>query len=188
MEERLHFSYEVDSEDRVAAVKGSWLDFGGSSSVAKSGDEVSDEVVGKMIWEFIAEGEPKQFFERIFFFVRVERVPANVPFRADAPDRRRFMELHIQPLGQSRLGLDGFLLNEDERPTLRLLDPSCERSERTLSICSLCKKVGAPGGGWCEAEQVAEQLSLSSADSQPRLSHVVCPGCLSLYEQGFFWA
>jgi hypothetical protein len=59
------------------------------------------------------------------------------------------------------------------------LDRFAERSQHRMTVCSGCKRVRAPAGGWLELEHASVRLSLLAQRCPPALQHDLCETCRS---------
>ncbi len=168
-------SYGIDSDDLLVRVGGDWDAF---SSGNDAPDLTESAVLGTSIWDHVIGAETRQLYQTLFRNVRRIGAVAEVPFRCDAPTRRRFMELEIVPLAEDGLDLNSRLIREELRDSVPLLDLRLTRGRDVLVVCSWCRRVSMPEGRWVEAEEALAELRLFEMPL-PRLSHGVCPDCLA---------
>lgn len=174
MPEPVEYRYELDAADRIRAVDAAWIRFGRENG---PGDLDRDRVVGRSIFEFIAGGEVRHLYALLFRAARTRRAPICLPFRCDAPDRRRFMELRIEPAADDGLVLAGRLLGEEGREPIPLLLPDAPRSGELVAVCSWCKRVRTAPGVWEEVEDAVGTLGLFEEATLPGLTHGICEPC-----------
>jgi hypothetical protein len=168
--------YRLDSEDRIVSVGAEWLAF----ARANAGAELEPgAVLGRRLWDFIADRETRHLYGLIFATARLERRNVTIPFRCDSPTSRRYMELAIEPLADDALDLSSMTIREEPRSYVALLDPSVPRSDDLLVICSWCKQVLVPRTGWVEVEIAIRRLDLFASAQLPNLSHGMCSACES---------
>jgi hypothetical protein len=168
------FRYEVDATDRIRRVDAAW------GRVARANGAAAADparVVGRSIFDFIAGGEVRHLYGLLFRSARTRRRPIRLPFRCDAPDRRRFMELRIEPGAAGALRIATSLLFEEPRPVVRLLDAATPRSDELVALCSWCKRVRTAPGVWQEIEDAVRALGLFDEASMPGLTHGICAPC-----------
>lgn len=169
--------YRIDARDRITFVSPAWVAF----AINNGAPELTGEsVLGKSLWDFVADRETRHLYGLVFEKVRRDRRPITIPFNCDSPTLRRFMELAISALPDGHIDLAGRLLREESREPARLLDRMAERSQSYLRICSWCKCVEAGGNDWVEVEDAIQGLTLFSSSVLPQLTHGVCPTCRSL--------
>jgi hypothetical protein len=172
--ERLLCTYRVDAGDRITSLGGDWLAF----AAANDAPELTPEaVVGRLLWAFVAGEGTQQLYRHLMKRVRASGAPIVVPFRCDSPNLRRDMRLALSHLSGGTIEFRTRLVRASPRTTLALLDRRARRGSRAISMCSTCKRVGAPGGEWFELEDAVVRLRLLSVHPLPRLAHALCPRC-----------
>lgn len=109
--------------------------------------------------------------------VRGDAGGVELPFRCDAPDLRRDMDIYIAPTSSGRLVLfQTRLRSEESRQFQTLLDPAARRSEEIVEMCGWCDRFQIDGE-WVEVEEAAERLRLFLHNEPPTISHSICPDC-----------
>lgn len=169
------FVYLVDAEDRITFVDENWLAFAGENGPPKL---TAETVIGQPLWNFVSEITTRHIYQLLMGRVRTSGLPVCIPFRCDSPDRRRFMELQINPLPAGALELRSRLFREEERRYVALLDAAIPRSKQMVSMCAWCKKVKV--ADWVEVEAAVHELGMFAERSVPLISHVTCPACEKL--------
>lgn len=167
------FVHCVDASDRVIWTNRAWCDFAEENQVSR----LSDAVRGASLWDFIRGRETRYLFQLMMEKVRREKGPLTVPFRCDAPDRRRFMEMTLRSGPDASVVFSSRLVKQEFRESVALLAGDAARSEELLHCCGWCKKFQLPSGQWEEAERAIVELGLFEAVAVPRISHGVCPVC-----------
>jgi hypothetical protein len=167
-------SYQIDSQERIVAVGDDWLDFARGNGAPEL---TAEAVVGACWSDFVADPETRSLYGKIFDRVRLNDAELIVPFRCDSPDRFRFMRLVISPGLGGTLTCLGLLEREQERPFYSILDKAFPRSDRSLPICSLCRKVEVAPKEWLEIEDAVVRLDLLDSTRVPRLEERVCAEC-----------
>lgn len=163
--------YRVDGNNVIVDVRGPWREL----ASANGAPELA-EPIGQDLLETIAGGSTRMVTKDLLDRVRATRRTVEIPFRCDAPDRRRFMRLRLLPVGERGIAFRSWLVREEERPPVRILDIQEARSDELLKICSWCKKVDADGE-WLELEEAADRLALFEAPLLPDLTHGICDEC-----------
>jgi hypothetical protein len=166
--------YRIDKDDRITSVDQKWDEFAEANQAAAIRGH---DIVEQRLFDFIEGWECQQIYRTLFRQVRVRQQSAEFGFRCDAPDRRRFMSMRLDPLPESGIELNSYLVREERRDPLRLLDARIPRSRELLEMCSWCKKVLLSPMQWVEPEEAVRQLDLFAADSLPKISHGMCPAC-----------
>ncbi len=171
------FVYVIDETDRIVGVSDNWLAFAEANEAAASCHP--DRAINEPIWKFIDGLEATQFYEVIIANVRGRGITVTLPFRCDAPDRRRYLELTIAPVPQGYVEFTSRIIRTEPREKLELLQAGVPRSGELLTMCSVCRKVEVPGMGWAEAETAVVALRLFEEPVLPQTSHGLCPDCFS---------
>jgi hypothetical protein len=169
--------YRLDELDRIRWVGGAWSDFARANGAPELAEA---DILGRRVWTFVAGIETRHLYELMFEAVRRGRGAVVVPFRCDAPQLRRFMELEIRSLPGAALELTASLLREEARAPEPLLDARAPRTSEVLSICSVCKRLRVAHDRWLAVEDAVRVLDLFGRVELPGLSHGVCPDCASL--------
>ena len=174
-----HFEYIINRQDIIVDVSDSWLTFANDND----SDYSRDSVIGKSLWYFVSNAQTRHLYRILIDKVRKTAEYVQVPFRCDAPDRRRFMELEISLLNNGYIEFKSRLIRTELRPTMRLLDSKIPRSNKKLSLCSWCKQVQVDARRWMEVEHAVNALGLFELQTMPDLNHGICPEC----EQRLFY-
>ncbi|HEU6447498.1 MAG TPA: PAS domain-containing protein [Verrucomicrobiae bacterium] len=165
------FICRVDSEDKIIFVDAHWTQFAGENG----SDLTPKAVIGNSLWIYMSDVTTRHLYRIFMHRVRHHRRDIMVPFRCDAPDRRRFMRMTLRPLSDDGVEFSSELLREEPRQKVNLLDATFPRRTDFLEMCSWCKKVKAPD--WVETEEGVARLRLFDAPQLPWVSHSVCPEC-----------
>ncbi len=171
------FVYVIDEADRIVSVSDNWLPFAEANDAAESCHP--DRVVNEPIWRFIDGPEATHLYEVILASVRTRGITVTLPYRCDAPDRRRFLELRIAPVAREHIEFTSRIIREELRERVELLQAGAPRSHDLLKMCSVCRKVEVQGTGWAEAEAAVVALRLFEETALPQISHGLCPDCFS---------
>jgi hypothetical protein len=175
------FIWSIDDRDKLVHVNDAWLAFAGENTAPQL---TAASVLNQPIWHFIQGQETVYLYKQIFRRVRAGKSPVIFPFRCDSPDCRRFMEMQLTHLPGGAIQFMSYILREEWRQPLDLLDVSRDRSGEFLKICSWCKKVDIPNQGWGEIEAAIEPLDLFGHRSMPRMTHTICDSCYSTLKRG----
>lgn len=171
--------YSIDDVNVIISVSDEWERFAvenGAQALSRA------DVAGRSLWDFICDMETRYLYELLFERVRNTGTSFTVPFRCDAPDRRRFMELEVRAEPEFGLGLTARLLAEELRPRLAILDVGVERSDELIFLCGWCKRVRLDEETWNELEEAIARLGLFEQSVLPGISHVTCPTCAARIE------
>jgi hypothetical protein len=170
--------YIIDNENRIINVSGNWRAF----ALENQGGESChpDRVMNEPIWKFIAGNETRYLYELCLAKVRAQQQPLILPFRCDAPDRRRYLELKMTPLAREKVAFASRILREEPRERVQLLQHDVVRSEEMIKMCSMCKKVNIAENVWIEVEDAIIDLKLFEKKILPRISHGCCQPCYEI--------
>ncbi len=166
-------SYQIDATDRLIQVNPAWTEF----ALANEGAKVLPEVIlGKSLWQFISADPIQDIYRRLTRLARDGR-GSTFRFRCDSPSQHRIFRMGIAALPAGKVEFTSTLLNEEDRPSISLLQSRTSSSQLPIRICSWCHAVAWPGEAWQPLESAAERaLGLEEADL-PELSHGICEAC-----------
>lgn len=170
------FIYEVAPPGQtIAYVNDAWLDFAIENGCASLSRE---NVIGRSLWEFVAGATTRHLYETLGQLVVEQERTAEIHFRCDAPDYRRFMKMRLKPLPHACLRYECRILHEEGREAVSLDAAFLEMDAAMVVMCSVCKKVQRPvDGAWIEVEDAVNQLDLLDAGAACNISHGLCPEC-----------
>lgn len=168
------FEYHINEYNQISYVNEAWLDFGKDNQAVNL--SLSD-VLGRSIWSYMQNRETEAIYQIIVNNVRKKGIDFALLFRADSPDKRRFMELRINPIENNGVRFNSVLLDEEPRSYVTLLDNNIRRKSSFIIICSWCKMVNVSREHWIDIEAAVKFLNLFKSDPYPRLSHHICPSC-----------
>jgi hypothetical protein len=174
------FIWIIDDADKIVHVNDDWLAFARENGAPQLSASV---VLEAPIWRFIQGQETVYLYQQIFGRLRAGKSPIKFPFRCDSPDCRRFMEMKLSLLSGTAIQFLARLLRQEFRQPLDLLNPSGDRSEEFLKICSWCKKIYIPDHGWGEVEAAIGPLDLFGRHPMPRMTHTICESCYDVIRQ-----
>ena len=173
-------SYTINAQDQIVSVNRSWQEFADSNGATNID---GDQELGHSVWHYITGAEVRQLYEMLFDGVRRKRRAVTVPFRCDAPDRRRFMELQVTPGStDGALVVSCVTLREEERDGAPLFAETDPDPDKLLKVCSWCKHIEMDDD-WVEVEEATQRLNLFAARRLPRLTHGICPQCAALVRE-----
>jgi hypothetical protein len=172
-------TYQIDKENRLISLSDEWYPFAQKNKAAHLTAEM---VLNKSMFVFVADRRCQHLYQLLIESAKRSKHTLRFPFRCDAPDRRRFMQMEIVASADESLSFKSCLLREEVREVVLLLDTDADRSDEFLIICSWCKRVKIDTQEWAEVEAAIEQLELFNAERLPELSHGICPKC---YQETF---
>ncbi len=164
--------YILDADDRIRAVDGDWVDF----AVANGARELASSVVGTPLWAYISDRTTRHLYELILRRARERQESVRIPFRCDAPDAIREMELEIHPREDRSVEFISRTLATRPREALPLLDPSASRTETFVRMCGWCKRM-EHDGRWKELEEALRDSAALGDPPLPMLTHGICDDC-----------
>jgi PAS fold len=165
--------HRIDSQQRIVFVNQAWTDFALSNEAPRL---IPENVLGTLIWKHIADSETRALYNAILDRVAKHSRTIRFPFRCDAPDRRRYMEMVVSPLPQG-IEFTSTLIREEPRPPLPILSSVAPKGDDFIRMCGWCKKVALPGDKWAEVEEAVGVLDLFTDQILPSISHGICPDC-----------
>ena len=165
-------TYRIDSDDRISFLDARWDE---CASVAGRSAMTAANLIGRPFADFITGVEAKHVSDLL---VRRARAGATVtvPFRCDAPDRRRYMSMTITGLSDRSVEFHTRLMREECREPQALIDGGIARSDSLVTVCSWCKKVKLDEA-WVEIEDAVGRLQLFDVAALPRITHGMCAAC-----------
>ncbi len=168
-------SYSIDGNDRIVALGDEWHKF----AIANDAVELTAPgLIGESVWPFITGNETRHLYQVMLARVRMSGATVRFPFRCDAPNKRRFMEMEMRPHGEDGVEFVTQLLREETRPAIALLEHKPTRANWMIRMCSWCKRVATPD--WVEVEDAIQRMQLFSLEMAPQVSHSVCLDCRQL--------
>jgi len=171
------YEYIVDEQDRIVRLCDNWLYF----AECNGGGETChpNMVMNKPIWDFIEGGEATHLYQVMLKRIRASNRGLKFSFRCDSPDKRRFLELAIEPLN-TFLRFTTYIMREESRDPVVILDASISRSQDCVKMCSVCKKIKVDADSWAEVESAITNLKLFERPQMPAISHGVCGDCFKV--------
>jgi hypothetical protein len=168
------FVYTIDANDFLTSVGPQWLAFAVENH---AGHLTPETVIGSSLWAHITEPTTRYLYRTLLQQVRATDRSVLLPFRGDAPDLRRFMQLRLTHLGDGAVELESTVKTLEPRLAVSLIDPRLPRSTETVTLCSWCKKVATPD--WVEVEEAVGTLRLFEKSCPPQVTHGICDECQS---------
>jgi hypothetical protein len=172
--------YRLDPHDVITRVNSAWRAF----AVENGAPALASSVVGTSLWAHVGGTETRRLYSAVLATVRAAGRSVTLPYRCDAPDERRWMQLTVRPLGRGHLQIVSALVRRAARTPVPLLDATLPRGDWPLLVCGWCSRVrtvaqgavGVPAAApWVPVE--ALPAVLTGAAALPRLVHDACPDC-----------
>lgn len=171
------FEYRLDPGDAIDYVSDPWLAFARENGAPQL---VAQAVLGRSIWEFIADQPTRDLYRQVFTAVRATDRPAVVPFRCDSPTLRRFMRLEIRHEPGCGIKLKSILVRAEPCARQPLLDIETPHSDKHVTMCSCCKQVLIEPQGWVPLEAANRHPHVCPDEHRPNVHYEVCPACSAL--------
>ena len=164
--------YRIDDQDRLTFVNEGW---DRHAMAAATPGLAASGVLARSLWDYITDATTCALYRDMLKSVRAGR-RVRFPFRCDAPDARRFLQMDARGLGGGAVEFHTRVLVQEERPAQAALRAGGVRREPLLRICGWCKKV-PDGFGWVEIESAVEKFGWFDSEVLPALTHGICPEC-----------
>jgi hypothetical protein len=174
-------TYQVDAQGRITFVDERWMAFARENAAPRYADTAT--LYGMPLLSFICDSTTKHIYTVLMDRVRRERVTMRVPFRCDAPDRRRWLELTLTPQPDEGIAFESRTLRVEPRERV-VITEQARGAEALMRMCSWCKRVAVPGAAWVEVEEAVARLRLFGDEDVPQITHGICPGCVTRFEDG----
>jgi hypothetical protein len=169
--------YAIDANDVITGVNEAWRAF----ALENSGEELIDGVVGTWLWKHLAGWQVKSLFKILLERVREDQRTVTIPFRCDAPEKRREMMLEVTPAPDWGLRFSSWVEREVGRPALHFLEAGRESDpDHHLTMCAWCKRIDLGREDWAELEDAIGKLELFNSTPLPRVTHGVCRDCKAI--------
>lgn len=172
------FMHTVDIHDLLTDVNDQWLGFAQENEAPQL---TRQTIIGRSLWNFIAGLETSHIYQLLMRQVRQRQRRLVFTYRCDSPVFRRYMQMEIIPLDHQGIEFRNYLLREERRDRVRLLDPTAGRSQELLLMCSWCNRIFCDDA-WRPVEDAVNVLGLFAPPELPQITHGICPDCLLLFE------
>jgi hypothetical protein len=172
-----YITYLIDGYDTITYVSPEWVAFCGENGVRVL---TPAAVLGKSIFDFIADGETRELFRMVYGRLRSKASPLVLPFRCDSPNLRRYMEMRLTLLLDNHIEHQSHLLRLEPRQPVLCWDATLERSETFVKACSWCKRLQT-AQGWVEVEEAIRVNELFNHLPLPQITHGICPTCAQAF-------
>lgn len=167
-------TYHLDHTGQITYLSDDW----DSEAIAgEIGNLKATDIIHRSIFDFIADGDCLRIYKILIDRVQQDNLTLKFPYRCDAPQLRRYMEMEVFPTEAGTTGFKSCTLREEPRDPVILLDDSVQKSDQFVTICSWCMKIKTGDQQWLEAEQAIRHLGLFEQAPTPQLTHGICPAC-----------
>ena len=161
--------HRVDANDLIVSVNPAWTEF----AQRNGAPDLPGRVLGTSLWDHLAGATVRDLSKVLVESVRSSGRPLGLPFRCDAPDMRRYLQMEMTPLGNSGVEFRSRLVRSEQRPPVTT--PPEAEGRSLVSQCAWCKRYRCPDG-WREIEAAATALGLFAMD-ELTISHGICEEC-----------
>lgn len=173
--------YALDDADAIVEVNDEWSVF----ALANDGDALlPPAILGRTIWDFVGNDTTAEIYRRLYQRVRAGFGPVRFLIRCDGPAVRRLLQLTVS-YESSRVRCSAWLLNEQPREPVAILDATIPRSSDVVVTCSWCAHISNGRGAWLEVEDALATMDIFSAGRPPTFSHGICEPCSQRFFAGF---
>lgn len=160
------YSHWVDKNDIVVGVSDNWQSFAQENLGARIC--FPHNIIGSSLWDHIRDPETKHLYEIILQKVREYNRPVTFSFRCDSPEKRRFLKLSVIPIKEGSVDFISKTIKTELRKPIELLRSDIVKSDETIRICSMCKKIAMSETDWKEVEFAIQELRLCEKDVHDR--------------------
>lgn len=160
--------HRIDADNRIVYISPAWREF----AQRNGAPDLPARVLGTSLWSHLSGSAVRDASKALVEKVRSSGEPLKLPFRCDAPDSRRFLEMEMTPVGKGEIEIRSRTIRLEERP--RVPVPLEAEGDSLLSVCAWCKRFRCEGG-WCEIEKALQTLNIFTEEL--RVSHGICEDC-----------
>jgi len=163
--------YRIDVHDVIDEVSESFAVFARQNGAAG----LEENVLGTSLWGHVLGSEVQAVYRDLLAHARRTGRPVVFPYRCDAPDCRRFLQMRMRRLEAGAIAFESRVLREEARPSVDLLEVGRQTEPGLLVMCAWCRKIEADG--WVEIEEGLRRLGLFNQTSFPCITHGICLPC-----------
>ncbi|MBA2291096.1 MAG: hypothetical protein H0W15_01425 [Gemmatimonadales bacterium] len=174
MESAWPVTYSIDSSDHLTQVNEAFTAFADDN---EGGTLSPDQVVGRLLWDFLTDETTKSLYRDMVQRVRRRSMPVRFKFRCDAPDLKRLLAMEIDRGEGDTVQFTITSVLEERVLSAARSAIRMSESGALLTICGWCKRVPLASGEWGEIEEAVDELGLFHSGSTLQLSHGMCPMC-----------
>jgi len=165
--------YYLNARDEVVAVNEAWDDH---AQVNGGESLVGNQILGRSLWDFIADMTTRQLYQQIIARVRLG-CHARFPLRCDTAWCKRLLEVSVRLMDDGLVEFSTSVSNMEIRPEVPLLTGATPGCKEVLRSCAWCCRIDPGSGIWTDVEKAASELQLFENSKIPQLSHGICPQC-----------
>lgn len=157
-------TYVLDARDRVIGIAGDWDVFAMENGGA---DSVAGKVLGRRLWEFVADQGTVSYLATIFHACRQTAMPFATTYRCDTPDEVMPFRMTVTPVEGGVLDIGHQFLSS--HPMERPDNIAALRERLDLVRCSMCCRYRLD-------EVWVDAFLMPDCTFTPE-SHTMCPDC-----------
>lgn len=169
--------YTIDPSAVIVTIEGEWDAFATANGAPALTREA---ILGRSLWDFIHDMETRYVHRELIDRAQRTGQSLSVPFRCDAPDRRRCLRMDITPRADGGIEYRSREERVEARAPIALLDPASAHDPALLRMCSWCKRIHVEYDFWLEVEDAVAELDVFGADITPGVTHTICEDCRHL--------
>lgn len=163
--------YRIDAHDVIDEVSDSFAEFARQNGAAG----LEEKVLGSSLWDHVLGAEVQAVYRDLLAHARRTGRPVVFPYRCDAPDCRRFLEMRMRRSEAGSISFESRVRREEARAPVDLLEVARQTEPGLLVMCAWCRKIEADG--WVEIEEGIRRLGLFNQTSFPCVTHGMCLPC-----------
>jgi hypothetical protein len=171
--------YRTDRDGRLVFVDRGWCEFAMENGAPEFA--IPERLYGRPLLSFISDSTTLHVYSLLMQRVATRGESVTVPFRCDAPELRRWLELRMAPHPDGIEFATRRLQEEPRRAPLRFDRPGT-RADLLVRMCSWCKDVELEPARWGPVEDAVRAFELFRDDDVPGITHGICPTCVDLLE------
>jgi len=171
--------YRIDQHDCLVYFNKAWDRFAAANDGASMS---SGRVHQQSVWDFIQDPETKHVHQVLVKKVREGDNVKDLPFRCDAPDLRRYMEMDITLLEDSVVEYCCRTIKTEPREPMPVSSPQ-SNDDSLIRMCSWCKRIDVGTNQWVAVEEAVTRLGLLSKPNLPGFTHTMCDDCMERLER-----
>lgn len=163
--------HRVDANDKIVYINAAWREF----AQRNGAPDLPGRVSGTSLWDHLSGGTVREVSKGLVASVRCSGNSLKLPFRCDAPDTRRFLEMELTPLGNGEVEFRSRVIRTEQRPPVPV--PLEAEGTPLFLVCAWCMRFRCEDD-WCEVEEAVQTLGVFN-ESQLKVSHGICEACLA---------
>lgn|GEM_PF-997693 len=140
--------YTINGHDIITATSDGFDAF----ASANNASQLSDQVLGQVIWKYMYSEDVNRVYQRLFAAVRQSGKKASMTFRCDSHEVLRFMQIHVEPQAEAHLLISTDTIREVPRARVLASEILYNGIQSGLPMCSHCNRIKVEEHGWTEID------------------------------------